>query len=116
MAYVVTGPCALVKDRAGKIHYYYAGAVIPPEVESKQLDRLVDRGLVSKVDDPAAAVTDAELSVRLSQSESEQAPERPRQVASKAAWVDYAVARGMPREQAEAMDKQEIIDRYPAAG
>ena len=41
---------------------------------------------------------------------------RPAQVATKAAWVDYAVSRGMDRAAAEAMTKQELIDAFAAAG
>ncbi|MYV30319.1 hypothetical protein GQ649_24170 [Rhodococcus sp. DSM 6344] len=35
--------------------------------------------------------------------------ERPKQTAVKDVWVDYAVARGMDRVDAEALDKRELI-------
>lgn len=35
--------------------------------------------------------------------------ERPKQAALKDVWVDYAVARGMDRVDAEALDKRELI-------
>ena len=35
--------------------------------------------------------------------------ERPKQTAGKPAWVDYAVERGMDRDDAEALDKRELI-------
>ncbi|MFF0816629.1 hypothetical protein ACFYVR_15980 [Rhodococcus sp. NPDC003318] len=35
--------------------------------------------------------------------------ERPKQAASKAIWVEYAVARGMDRDAAEELDKRELI-------
>lgn len=36
-------------------------------------------------------------------------PERPKQAAAKSVWVEYAVARGMDRDQADALDKRELI-------
>lgn len=35
--------------------------------------------------------------------------ERPKQAAPKTAWVDYAIATGMDRAEAEALDKRELI-------
>lgn len=35
--------------------------------------------------------------------------ERPKQAASKAIWVEYAVARGMDRDDAEAFEKRDLI-------
>ncbi|WKN53775.1 hypothetical protein HJ581_0008185 [Rhodococcus opacus] len=35
--------------------------------------------------------------------------ERPKQTAAKPVWVEYAVARGMNRDDAEALDKRELI-------
>lgn len=35
--------------------------------------------------------------------------ERPKQAAAKSVWVEYAVARGMDRDQAEALEKRELI-------
>ncbi|MDV7244485.1 MULTISPECIES: hypothetical protein [Rhodococcus] len=35
--------------------------------------------------------------------------ERPKQTAAKPIWVEYAVARGMNRDDAEALDKRELI-------
>ncbi|MFE5699970.1 hypothetical protein [Rhodococcus koreensis] len=47
-------------------------------------------------DQPDAPVTVAEV-------------ERPKQAASKAIWVEYAVARGMDRDDAEAFEKRDLI-------
>lgn len=41
---------------------------------------------------------------------------RPTQSARKAEWVDFAVARGMRRRDAEALTVAEIQDRYPEGG
>lgn len=118
--YIVTGPLALVKDQAGKIRYYYAGAVIPSDIDVKQRTRLVARGLVSEVADltaPIVVATDLTASapaIEASVTESS-APQRPAQVAAKSQWVDYAVARGADRSEAEALTKQDLVDAYSAA-
>lgn len=39
-------------------------------------------------------------------------PGRPAQGASKAAWVDYAAARGFDRDDAKGMSKQDLIDVF----
>lgn len=41
--------------------------------------------------------------------------ERPKDSANKPEWVDYAVAQGMARDDAEAMTKAELIQAYPAS-
>jgi hypothetical protein len=40
-------------------------------------------------------------------------PERPTLVAPVDAWREYAVARGMPRDQAASKSKRELIDAFP---
>ncbi|MGH3693241.1 MAG: hypothetical protein ACRDRX_04445 [Pseudonocardiaceae bacterium] len=109
-AYEVTGPAAVVTDQAGKVHYYYTGALLPADLSVDQVRRLTARGLISKVADPTP--TDADLHAVLDASGSSGGEvERPAQVASKAVWVDYAVSRGLDRAVVEAMrSKQEIID------
>lgn len=57
--HMVTGPLATVKDSAGKLHYYYTGAVLPEGTSTEELDRLTARGLVSRVADPLTAVVAA---------------------------------------------------------
>ncbi|MFI8664235.1 hypothetical protein ACIGKR_29860 [Rhodococcus qingshengii] len=42
-------------------------------------------------------------------SEPEAGVERPKQTAAKAVWVEYAIARGMARDDAEALDKRDLI-------
>ena len=122
--YVVTGPAVTVTDRAGKLRYYYADALLPGDVSAEQVARLVGRGLVAEVADPLTAVlaepptppTDTaapDASATAPVATGAGRPERPAQVATKAAWVDYAVARGMDRAKAEAMNKGELLDAFP---
>ncbi|MBM4489686.1 hypothetical protein GS876_20965 [Rhodococcus hoagii] len=41
------------------------------------------------------------------------AVERPKQAAAKSVWVDYAVARGMDRDEADALEKRDLIAKLP---
>jgi hypothetical protein len=114
--YEVTGAAAVVTDRAGKVRYYYTGAAIPGDVSAEQLKRLTERGLISKVADPTPGMADRKDALANGEASETGAGsvERPSQVATKALWVDYAVSRGVDREVAEGMTKQELID-YPFA-
>lgn len=106
-SYQVTGPLALVTDQTGKVRYIYNGSPVPEDIDDEQLDRLIGRGLVSKVDEHERPVSDQ------AERAGSEPVERPAQVASKGLWVDYAVSRGAGRAAAEAMTKQELIDAYP---
>jgi hypothetical protein len=44
--------------------------------------------------------------------EAEEVDELPKTSDSKATWIDYAVAQGSDREEAESMTKQELVDFY----
>jgi len=54
---------------------------------------------------------DADDSDASDDEEGETEPERPAQAAPKAQWVAYAVSRGIPAKEAEAMDKPTLISR-----
>ncbi|WP_368681039.1 hypothetical protein R1X32_42750 [Rhodococcus opacus] len=56
----------------------------------------VPAGDTASADQPDASVEVADV-------------ERPKQAASKAIWVEYAVARGMDRDDAEAFEKRDLI-------
>lgn len=102
MSYKVVAPLVLAKDREGKTHHRYTDEVIewlPPD----QAAHFVDTGLVVKVG-AQSPVPDA--------SGGDGAPEKPKQVAPKADWVDYAVSEGLDRDEAEAMTKAELIEQY----
>ncbi|WP_157383609.1 hypothetical protein [Prescottella equi] len=55
---------------------------------------------------PAEAVAGAD-------GQSQDVVERPKQAAAKAVWVEYAVARGMDRDEADGLDKRELIAALP---
>lgn len=131
MAHVVTAAAVVVRDLDGKLRYYYRGAQLPSaELDDTEVEELAARGMLTTVEvaEPDSAqdtdedesgegfagestggadgqpdVPDAEATVPV---------ELPAQVAPKAAWVDYAVAQGADRGQADAMTKQELIATY----
>ena len=65
--YTVTAAVAVVTDDAGKIRYYYQGAVLPSDLPAGELERLTDAGLLSTSEvilvavDPASAGSNAGL-------------------------------------------------------
>jgi hypothetical protein len=46
------------------------------------------------------------------ESEESEESDRPNKSDSKAEWVDYAVSKGLAREEAEEFTKQDLIDEY----
>lgn len=61
--YTVTGPCAVITDSAGKIRYYYQGAVLPSDLLAGELDRLAAAGLLSASEGVFVAVDPATVPV-----------------------------------------------------
>lgn len=107
MSYRVTAPLVLAKDQSGLIHHVYQGAVIP-WLSDEQEKHFLDSGLVEKVGAKEGPVL-AELVTDEPVAED---GDKPLRTASKAAWVDYAVTKGVDREEAEAASKQDLIDLY----
>jgi hypothetical protein len=110
VTYQVTAPLVLARDAEGAYGYFYKGAILPPYVQGDALQGLLDSRMVAQVvADPA-----------LTPAASEPPPvenlggplSRPAQVASKQAWVDYAVAQGATAEDAEKATKQELVELY----
>lgn len=87
-----------------------AGAIVPAEVADSK-DAPVDEveTVAQEADEPPSAESDPEPTA----DEAPEAPAkqltRPKQAAPKPAWVEYAVSRGMDREEAEGLDKRELI-------
>ena len=62
--YIVTGPAVVVTDDAGKIRYYYQGAVLSADsLPAGELERLTDAGLLSTNDTVLVAVDPATAAV-----------------------------------------------------
>lgn len=125
-SYRVKAPLLLLRFRdqaSGKeqISERYAGAIAIDPVDDKALQKALDRGWVEEVDDvpaePAAAPASPPDPDSGQGGEGDGAPAgptvpKPGQNDPKAAWVDYAVALGADRAEAEAMTKTDLVDIY----
>lgn len=56
MAYLVTAALVSIKDPAGKNTYFYEGATVPDGFDRGDVDRLVEAGLIEKVEPEAKPV------------------------------------------------------------
>ncbi|MEV1295783.1 hypothetical protein [Pseudonocardia sp. NPDC049635] len=130
--YEVSGPLAVAKASDGKIHYYYHGSVLPPELPTVELDRLVATGLVRKVDGQQGTEAPAYLAGPATvgpviggrpvgdhpagdQPGGTAGPEpvRPADSASVAAWREYAIARGDDPAEVEQLNRKQLAERHP---
>lgn len=50
MAHKVTAPLVSVKDPAGKSSYFYEGATVPDGFDKGDVDRLVESGMLEKIE------------------------------------------------------------------
>ncbi|AEA27918.1 hypothetical protein Psed_5791 [Pseudonocardia dioxanivorans CB1190] len=97
--YEVVGPLAVIKSSDGKLHYYYSGSQVPDGYPEPELERLAGLGLIAAVDVPTPPADDA--------------PKRPANSASKAAWVAYAVELGMDPDEAAELNRDQLAERFP---
>lgn len=103
MSYLVISPCVIAKDQEGKVHHRYEGDVIS-WLSDDQAQHFISSGLVEKTD---KGVGGGEVV-----DESADDAGKPKHVAPKAEWVDYAVTQGADRDEAEDMTKAELIELY----
>lgn len=103
MSYIVAAPLVLARDQDGRVHHCYQGAVIP-WLPKDLATHLLDLGMVYEVSGRAQAAEPEEA-----EPESDS---KPKHVAPKAEWVDYAVTQGADRDEAEDMTKAELIELY----
>lgn len=116
--YQVVAPLVLVKDEAGVTHHAYQGAVLE-DLGREQVDHLLGLGFIAKVGSDAAVVVPGREFLdpaQVEESEAEAEAGRPVEVPAKAArhdlWVDYAVAKGADRTEAQAQTKADLIELY----
>ncbi|GAB5013903.1 hypothetical protein MAHJHV65_09950 [Mycobacterium avium subsp. hominissuis] len=107
MAYRVTAPLVVAKDREGRNHHCYAGAIIH-WLGPEQRDRWLRLGLVEEIGDtpPAAAAAD-------SPAAGGAGPAKPAKTAPVEKWADYGASLGHDRDELLALgkqNKQELID------
>lgn len=111
------------KGQPTEVHIYRQGDVVddlPPD----HLERLLTAGAITislpdedadddPVDDSAAPGGDADADPVPADvaTDSARSAERPRNTATKKAWVDYAVTKGLTREDADALDRAELIEK-----
>jgi hypothetical protein len=120
--YEVSGPLVVAAHSDNKVHYYYQGAILPPELPQSEVDRLVAVGLVREV--TKATVTEAPLDLNggvvqgpVIGGAAPSAPvERPADTDSTKVWQAYAVSQGMTEDEAKKLNRGQLIERYPAAG
>lgn len=105
MSYVVDAPLVLARDQEGKVHHCYQGAVIP-WLPKDLAAHLLELGMVHEVGGvPVAEAEEADPG-------GPELDSKPKHVAPKAEWVDYAVTQGADRDEAEDMTKAELIELY----
>lgn len=110
MSYQVIAPLVLAKDPEGKTHHRYEGEIIQ-WLSPEQARHFVDLGLVSEIGH-TAALGAVEVS-----SPTGDDYEKPKQVAPKAAWIEYAVfgapgGQRLTRDEAEVLTKAELVERF----
>lgn len=126
---VVTGPLVIARYANGADGYFYQGAVLPKEgpdgLREGEVARLEETGLVrSKAEADKFFAEQGPSSVALPDAaplsgaqhvpgeDERSSGSQPKASASKAEWVDYAVAQGMPRDDADAATKEELREKY----
>jgi len=110
MAYVVKAPLVQAKKTDGSYVHVYAGGTLPDDVDDTQLKQLLKSEMVVEGD----AVTDAEGAAEPDDAEPEptEVGEKPAGNASHDEWVAYAVAQGVDQEEAEALSRDQLRDRF----
>lgn len=108
MSFLVVAPLALAKDQEGAVHYHYEGAVIS-WLDDETAEHLLSNGIVEEIDDPAPVVVDDEGPADPAGDDGGDEVKRPAKTAPKPAWVEYAVAKGFDRAEAEKSEKAELI-------
>lgn len=125
-------PLSLVRTVDSGMEYVYAGKPVPRSADPADVRRLLDEGfLVEVASVEAAAEVEADRPddpglVNADQAGADRSGDpvevaRPPRAGAKELWVDFAVSqRGdgvdedAARAQAEAMTKQELVDRFGA--
>lgn len=108
MAYLVKAPLVVAKDREGRNHHCYAGAIIH-WLGPEQRDRWLRLGLVEKIND-SQPVPAADSEAPANPAAESATPAKPAKTAPDAKWVEYGVAQGHDRAELEALSKPELIE------
>lgn len=114
MAYRVTAPYVTVKTRTHegeRIIGLYAGGLLPADVPDEQIQHHLDNDMIVEVDEPPLALDEQP---QLPDGDGGPQVEAPAKNASKADWVDYAVAQGAPRAEAEKASRDDLAAQFGA--
>lgn len=104
-------------DRHEDVTVLTRGEYLPGDVDAFQQSTLLTIGAVKAVDEdlpPLVSSAVVAANTPLPPPETTWAGEPPARSAGKAAWVDYAVASGLSREEAEQLDKTALVERFGA--
>lgn len=125
--YVVTAPIAMIPRTNGELATVMRGGPVPPDAKPDALEHLLSIELIAEGEAQAGlAFGYAGDGTRLegvsgssgTESSGDEPVEEdsgpPAKSATKAEWVDYAVANGADRDEAEAQTKDELIAAYGA--
>lgn len=118
--YTVRVALLTYKDADGHARTALRGQQV--ELEGSELERALSLDAVTdgEVEPAPGPVREPILPVdpqdagALNEPGSADAPERPTDRASKASWVEFAVAQGMDRTEAESLSRDELAARHPA--
>lgn len=110
MALIGIAPLTLVRTRAGRSEYVYAGALAPEDIVDEDVTRLVNEGFLEEVEDSAVpdevVVPDDPATGNLGEGVT---VERPKTVSTKDLWVDYRVALNQLTEEQGAQVKADEL-------
>jgi hypothetical protein len=111
--YVVTAACLVHvpfdTPQGKQLGTLYTGAVLPGSVPKERIKFWLDGGMIAKVDEEPAEEPAPSASSDPATPPEVKAPPESGPGSSKEAWVEYAVARGMARADAEALNKADLI-------
>lgn len=103
--YVVTAPLVVTKDEAGADVYLYSGAPVPSIVPAAAVKALADLKMVTAVRSTTQASTT---------SGAQATGGVPNKSAAVGDWRAYAVSQGLTAEEAEALTKDQLQERFTA--
>jgi hypothetical protein len=86
MAYQVTAPLVIVKDKGGVMHHVYQGGLLPENADEKHVKQLLADKMVEK----------AKVADQPTESKTEGAPQGN---ASREAWAEFAKGKGASEDE-----------------
>ncbi|MFC9973550.1 hypothetical protein ACFVH6_21915 [Spirillospora sp. NPDC127200] len=123
--YKVTAPyivhVPVTGHEGAMLQNFHQGARLPESVPESRIRELLDGGMIAEVDGGDSPAGNDEDDDGFAQSTpAQQSPVQPagrvNARSSKAELVDYAVAQGMARDEADAMSRDALLARYVRKG